>query len=76
MRSKLHEKISEKGKIDEMLNLTKSKTISILNSMNVDELIPKKEFKSEHDFKNHVLFIIQKVRNKLSEEMKNTFDEE
>ena len=76
MTTKLQEKISEKSKMDEMLNLTKSKIISILNSMNADELIPKKEFKSEQDFKNHILSIIQKVRNKLFEEMKNTFDEE
>jgi uncharacterized protein (UPF0147 family) len=75
MRDKLKEKISEKEKIDEMLDLTKSKVISILNSMNEDEIMPKEEFKSEEEFKGHILEVVGKVRSKLYEEMKKEIGE-
>jgi hypothetical protein len=72
---RLGERISDNRRKNELLNLTKSRIISILNSMGVDDLVPKKEFKSELDFENHVLSVIQKVRNKLFQEMKNSIDE-
>jgi hypothetical protein len=70
MRKKLQEKISEKEKMNEILEMTKSKVVSILNSMNEDELVSKREFKSREEFENHILEIIGKVRDKLFEEMK------
>jgi hypothetical protein len=71
----LGKKIPDKDKLNKMLGRTESRIKSILNSMPVDELVPKRDFKSEKDFENHVLSIIKKVRNKLFQEMKNSFDE-
>ncbi len=72
MENKLRENPLGEKKTERLLELTKSKIISILNSMNEDELVPKGEFKSEQDFKSHVLGVIGKVRNGLFEDMKKS----
>jgi hypothetical protein len=69
MYEKLKNKISDEEKRKEMISLTRSNLDSILKSFGEKELLPKKDFSSQQDFEEHILKIVQKVRQKLLVEM-------
>jgi len=69
MYDKLEEKISDEEKRKEMISLTRSKLVTILNSFDHEELLPQKDFDSQQDFEKHILKLVQKARQKLLIEM-------
>jgi hypothetical protein len=71
--SKLKSKISEEEKRKEMLIVTRSKLVSILNSLGKEDLLPKGDPKSPQDFEDHILKVIQKTRRKLLVEMESEY---
>lgn len=66
---KLEYRISDSEKRKEMISLTRSKLVSILNSLGKEDLLPKGEPKSPQDFEDHILKVVQKTRQKLLAEM-------
>jgi hypothetical protein len=76
MDDKLASKVADEKKRAEMIKFTRSRLQYIMNSLNQDELLPKRDIKSEQDFEKHLLKIIQQVRQTLTNEIEREFSEE
>jgi hypothetical protein len=73
MNDKLASKITDEKKRLEIIKFTRSRLHDILNSLNQDELLPKRDIKSEQDFEKHILKVIQQIRQRLVSEIEKEF---
>ena len=73
MNDKLASKMTAEKKRLEIIKFTRSRLHDILNSLNQDELLPKRDIKSEQDFEKHILKVIQQIRQRLVSEIEKEF---
>jgi hypothetical protein len=65
VNAKLESEVDDKVKRNQIKKFTESRLSDILNTLSKNDLLPKKPVESKQDFEEHILELVNLVRDKL-----------